>query len=354
MHGRRLAMPVSARRCLRLTAGALFVLFVVAACGSDSNVVADFSGDCESLGIDPATGAVRWERTIGDATGVALVEGVVVGAGASGAAFGVDASSGDLLWCQDFGRVDLEGNFVVPGFAASGGVVATAVDGGDVIGLDPRSGRELWRTSVGSIVGLRVEAGIGSFDVRDGRAANPHLLSLDAMTGTEVDQTSGPESEGEYLLAIEHPGIKDRQLLDVSVLRDDSELWSEQLPGFVAAIHGETVVVIDQTGGTGSVADSGTRITAYEASTGERRWQVPLPGSPHLMAEAGSMIVVPSGTALRAIDTQSGEIIWDSNPGSLGQGGRFSNPGSFRLLELDDSSAGLLIGTVMADEPYSD
>jgi len=353
-------MSVSARRCLRRSAGALFVLFVAAACGSDSSVVAEFSGDCESLGgpgavvgIDPATGAVRWERTIGDATGVALIEGVVVGAGSSGAAFGVDASSGDLLWCEDFGRVDQEGNIVMPGFAASGGVIATAVDGGDVIGLDPQSGRELWRNSVGSIEGLHVEAGSGSFDVRDGRAADPYLFSLDAMTGTEVDETSGPDFDGEYLLAIDYPGIKDSQLLDLSVLRDDSELWSERLPGFVAAIRGETVVVIDQTGGTGSVADSGTRITAYEASTGEHRWQVPLPGSPHLMAEAGSMIVVPSGTALRAIDTQSGEITWDSDAGSPGQGGRFSNPGRFRILELDDSS-GLLIGTVVAQEPYRD
>ncbi|MEE9416831.1 MAG: PQQ-binding-like beta-propeller repeat protein, partial [Acidimicrobiales bacterium] len=310
---------------------ALFVLLAITACGAQNSVVANFDGNCDGLegpgavvGIDIATGAVLWERTIGDATGVALADGVVVGAGSSGVAFGADASSGNLLWCEDFGRVAQDGNIVMPGFAASGGVVATAVAGGDVVGLEPQSGRQLWRTSLGLVEGLHVGAGSGTFEVRHLEAADQHLFNLDAMTGTEIENDSRPETNGEHLLVVDNPYVENRQVVDVSVLRDGRELWSERLPGFVASLHRDAVVVIDQTGGTGSFdddrGDTDTRITAYEASTGVRRWQVPLPGTPHLTAEAGSMIVVPTGTMLRAIDSQSGEIVWSSDPGSPGRG----------------------------------
>jgi outer membrane protein assembly factor BamB len=338
------------------------LLFAIAMCGTESVEVVDFDGNCDGLGgpgaivgVDTETGALRWERTVGDATGVALAEGVVAGAGQSGAALGVDAAMGDLLWCEDFGRVDQQGSIVQPGFAASSGVLATAVAGGDVVGLDPRSGRELWRTTIGVVEGLHVEPGAGTFRVLDHNGADPHLVDLDAMTGDEVEHGSQAQDDGGYTLRVDQPDLEGlRQEVDVAVERGGRELWSERLPGFVVALRGDVVVVIDQTGGTGVFSGStDTRVSAYEASTGAVRWQVPLPGTPHLVADAGPMFVIPTGTVLYAIDVGSGEIVWESDAGSPGRGGRYSTPGTFRFVELDDST-GTLVGLVVAEEPYRD
>ncbi len=341
---------------------ALIVLGLIAACGSDGFVVADFDGDCRSLqgpgaavGIDAGSGEVVWERTIGDATGVGLADGVVAGAGSSGAALGIDVVSGDLLWCEDFGRVDQEGNIVQPGFAGSGDVLATAVAGGDVIGIEPRSGAELWRTGVGVVEGLHVESGSGTFVVSDFDAADSHLVDLDPKTGAASDGETEPAADTSFVLEVEQPYVEGRQEAVVTVVRDSQKLWSGTLPGFVVTKHGDLVVIIDQTGGTGLYeGEVDTRVTAYEVQTGALRWQVPLPGTPQLTFHAASIIVVPVGTELYAIDALSGATVWQTDAGSPGRGGRFSTPGTLRFLDLDDSAPGTLVGVIVAEEPYRD
>lgn len=353
-------------RAMRLTRPLLVMIAVTVALGScsdDSAVVADFDGDCAGLGgpgavvgVNVETGALEWDMTVGDATGVAVTDGVVAGAGQSGAALGVDVATGETLWCVDLGRVDQEGNIVSPGFAASNGVLATVVAGGDVVGVDPRSGRELWRTTIGVGEGLRVESGgddrfvIHSFD-----AADPHLVDLDAATGARVTAAAPKADASAFALSVDQPHLEDRQEVDVAVERDGRELWSARLPGFVVTLHDDLVVIIDQTGGTGVAGDRAhTSVSAYDASTGELRWQVPLPGTPHLVAGAGSVLVIPVGTVLYALDPQTGASRWETDIGSPGRGGRYSEVGTLRSLETDATSPGVLVGVVVAEEPYRD
>lgn len=336
---------------------------VLGACGDDAAVVADFDGDCGGLGgpgavvgVDVDTGVLEWDVTVGDATGVAVTDGVVAGAGQSGAALGIDVATGETLWCVDFGRVDQDGNIVSPGFAASNGVLATAVAGGDVVGVDPPSGRELWRTNIGVVEGLRVESGGDDrFVIHGFEAADPHLVDLDAATGAEVT-AAAPQADASVLaLRFDQPYLEDRQEVDVAVERDGRELWSARLPGFVVTLHGDLVVIIDQTGGTGVFEDrADTRVSAYDASNGELRWQVPLPGTPHLVAGGGSVLVIPVGTVLYALDAQSGERTWESDVGSPGRGGRYSEAGTLRFLEMDEAAPRMLVGVVVADERYRD
>ncbi len=342
------------------------MLLVLGACGSSDETVADFDGDCASLdgpgalvAVEIETGALLWSRTIGDATGVAQSDGFVVGVGSSGAGFGVAVTTGELLWCRDFGRVDQnDGAIVLPGFGALEGVAATAVVGGDVIGLDPMSGQEVWRTPVGVLEGLRVEEGNDMFAVLDHNAADSHRFDLDPTTGQKSEPGSDLEVDSDLRLVVDQPYVEGQQVIDIAVEMAGERSWQQRLPGFVAALHGELVVVIDQTGGTGVFAGSAdTRVSAYETSTGELRWQVPLPGTPHLTIGAGSLVVVPTGTTLVAIDAADGAIVWQNDSGSPGRGGSYSEPGTFRFLELDeldDDSAGILLGVIVAERKYRD
>lgn len=66
------------------------------------------------------------------------------------------------------------------------------------------------------------------------------------------------------------------------------------------------------------------------------------------------MLVIPVGTVLYALDAQGGERVWESDVGSPGRGGRYSEAGTFRFLEMDDAAPGILVGVVVAEEPYRD
>lgn len=157
------------------------------------------------------------------------------------------------------------------------------------------------------------------------------------------------------MLVVEGSSREGRQMTMVAVQRDGRELWRDELPGFVVRIHGDVVAISDQTGGTGSFLGNGqTMVSAYELLTGELRWQVPLPDYPQMTAGVGSLIVVPVGTSLYALSAESGEIVWESDPGSPGRGGRYTVPGSFTFLESTDTEDTVLVGVIVAEEPYRD
>ncbi len=97
------------------------------------------------------------------------------------------------------------------------------------------------------------------------------------------------------------------QAIKVSVSRDDSIVWEDTVPGFVAALVAgpaePIVVVLDQTGGTGELAGSAnTVLTAYTATSGNQPAHA-LPGTPHLIAQiSNNVIAVPVGTDVHAIN----------------------------------------------------
>ena len=115
------------------------------------------------------------------------------------------------------------------------------------------------------------------------------------------------------------------------------------------------MLVLDQTGGTGTMPPGrfDTRLTAYGASTGEQLWQIPLPGTPHVIAPlSAEVVVVPNGTELHAIDPSTGVELWTGDMPSPGQGGSYDDPGNFWFAAGGSGNTAVAVG--FAEQPYRD
>jgi outer membrane protein assembly factor BamB len=349
----------------------------LAGCGGSST----FDGDCEQLGgpaalvaIAADDGRLLWKRTIGDID-VTRVGSIVVGIGRSGAAIGVDAGTGEIRWCADFGDIAADPHSVIPGFATIGDVAATTVSGA-VVAIDVHTGRELWRTPIDPVEGARVVADDGRFAVGGASVvvattADPSTGSLppptvtmgpllDPATGATTNDAGKAEGRDSITLDVDQPYLAGRQLMEVRVSLNGTVQWEHQLPGFAAELHEDAVIVIDQTGGSGVVAEAhagvtvDTRVTAYDLVTGEQRWQLALPGTPHRSIQAGRLVIVPVGTEMFAIDRASGAIAWRVDHGSPGRGGRYSEPGDYQTATVDPDDPSKVVGVVVAGQPYRD
>lgn len=124
--------------------------------------------------------------------------------------------------------------------------------------------------------------------------------------------------------------------------------------GSIAAAAEPLVLVIDQTNGTGSIPASGaqTLLSAYRLS-GAKVWDVPLPGTPHLLANVSdSIVVIPVGAVLYGIDINSGQVLWEQDHGSPGRTGAFNQDGTYSF--ISDAPPGVSVGLIQAERPYSD
>ena len=343
---------------------------------SDAGCGKGATGPGGVVGFDRSTGEQRWTMPIGWPDGAVVVGDVLVVSTTAEVVRGIDIASGEVVWCTQFeSALDKVG-----GVVSAGPNVATLANG-DVVALDPATGAERWRRHVGtSLSQLR---GGDVVWVSDGSAAGGNLTALDAVTGQDVPGASGPPLVSSFMLgdppiaaegfdlAAVAGGGGSSQVIEVTVSLKGEDVWSRTLPGFVAAIvtstAGPMVLVLDQTGGTGTMPAAGldvvsgtappapfdTRLTAYAASTGDQAWELALPGTPHLIAPiSDQIVVVPVGTELHAIDAASGEEIWTVTMPSPGQGGSYHEPGTFWFAEGGGGTTAVAVG--FAEQPYRD
>lgn len=335
------------------------------------------SGPGGLVAFDPATGQSRWQRVIGDATGPAAIDGVFVAVGQDGIAVGVDVDSGDLRWCRRVddvgGTVPVQGSLVV----AAAPVVAMATAQGDVVGLDPVSGEERWRdvlslpeTAVLSVANGVLYVQVGIANSPDGNATQPGpaatsvLAALAPASGAAVPDPPPPPGRSDtgasttrLTFTPTHDLGRQELVVTVNDPATGAVRWSNTLPGFTAALHDDLVVVIDQSGGTGTLAGEATnvdtRVTAYSASDGTRRWQLPMPGSPQMTFEAAGLVLVADHTHVYAIDPASGAVKWDADHGSPGQDSTYAEPGSYWTFS-ESTTDQVLVGLIVASKPEHD
>jgi outer membrane protein assembly factor BamB len=341
---------------------------------TDPASCAPTGGPSGLVSFDPATGQERWQRAIGEASGPAALDGVVVTVDQSGSAVGVDVDSGEVRWCHQVGStggtIPVQGPTVVD----AAPVVAMRLTNGDVVGLDPATGDERWRTLLAAPETAVLSVANRVLYVQDGVLAagnghspaptSPPLAALDPATGVVVPDAAPPpgildsSNTTAQLGFVISPALGRQELtLTVSDPASGVERWSHVVPGFTAALHGDLVVVIDQTGGSGSQTGSApkidTRVTAYATSDGTRRWQVAVPGTPQMTFGAAGLVLVADHTQVLAIDPADGTVRWEADHGSPGQDTTYSEPGSYRAFS-DSPSGPAIVGLIGAGKPSHD
>lgn len=331
---------------------------------TDPGCEGEAAGPGGIVSLDLDTGAERWQTPTGWPTGVALSDAAVVTSSSEGIIRAFDLDTGEQLWCleTDTTAVELSGGIV--------GVrdVVVAAAGTDLIGLEPSSGRELWRTPLNA-----AEVRLGTDDdivvVTDWSAAGGQIRTIDPKTGGELGAIAElardaaffgignpPTRLDEWSISTGPGSASDQQTIDVSVHHSGAVASHVLVPGFVAALAPAgtdiTLLVLDQTGGTGDISGRvDTRLTAYSIPEGERIWQIALPGTPHVIAPiTPALTVVPVGTTLYGIDPVSGEERWTIDHGSPGRAGQYTEEGSY--LSIAPTSTDTAIGITLAQQAY--
>ena len=128
-----------------------------------------------------------------------------------------------------------------------------------------------------------------------------------------------------------------------------------------AEIEGDSVVVIDQNGGTGEVLAfddrPDTRVSAYDLTNGALRWRIPLPGTPQRTFFVNNTVVVPVDSTVYALEPATGATRWQVDHGSPGAGGTTTEAGTYRTFSGTpdpDTGDATVVGLIVAQEPYHD
>lgn len=248
--------------------------------------------------------------------------------------------------------------------------VVAALWGDAVVGLDPATGDELWSVPLPQRE-VRLVGGDAVW-VLGGAADGSTLLTLDPTTGSTDEVADAPHTDprtfdnivpsvlGLRLVTETDRGSGTQQIV-VAVSDHTGELWRSTLPGFVAHLISvgdqASVVVIDQTGGTGErTARAGsTVITVYDGATGDPQWQRPLPGTPHLAASlSDELLGVAVGTEIHALDATTGEARWVNTTTSPGRGNGFDLSGRILYIAEAGDDTGVGVALVLAEAPYRD
>jgi outer membrane protein assembly factor BamB len=301
------------------------------------------SNDARLVGVDAATGAVKWALPLprqGLYGSQALTgDGGLAMLTPDGSLEVADLATGRLRWSHQPGgpapapqptpepAAQQEG--AAPPVAV-GSVVAGAVSG-RADGYDSRTGARLWTvTGLPQVLSLTAAAGLILVTNADfGSSLPTEVTALDPATGRVAWRINGgpPPSvvasgPAGILLSADSPDWV--ALLDPATGKVRwrvpaflSQASQPGLPPGAAVTARDTFAAEGQPGGTGS----GSRLVARSASTGSVRWAVPLPASdPDGAAPfiAGSQVLVvtnpPAGgsATLKALDQATGHLAWQA------------------------------------------
>lgn len=250
----------------------------------------------------PGTGEILWKhktpRISGGGT-PAVWEDLVFFAD-DGDLLALNQSTGEVVW-----------NGSTPGFASpvvSNGTLFTPRLGqAGVVALDARTGQEIWETPLPSPPKQSVAVSQGTVVVSDFRGG---VHALDATNGSELWESRVADTkltpptvrDGIVYVGVDSPSSGGLHAL---ALNNGSLLWSKER---LYAVRGAPAVAQNSV----YIFTSGQQGYAFDADTGEKRWNVSLDG-------VGSSIPVVSGTTLYvagfpgdlyALDTMNGETLW--------------------------------------------
>ena len=300
---------------------------------------------------DARTGRLRWTYPTGPNAFIrALGSGWVVVAADFGPLMGLDLASGKQRWrfelaslqAAEYGTIAGDTLFIGTSFTSEG-----ALDPPVVYALDLATGRQRWRTVLDRGTDLQWAAPVvdgGQVLVADtlsheGSAPTSHLHALDAGTGRVRWKADLHASQQGFFA--EPPVVAggrvyvataSRTLLALEV-DSGREVWrADGFPVVAGVRDGMVIAAIDD------------RLTALDAASGDRRWQVPISGGgEHWPVLEGDTVYVASADDMIAVDAATGTTRWqvpvDPAVGPPVQvGGRLYVATNSRLLALDASS----------------
>ena len=235
----------------------------------------------------------------------------------------INEKSGARLWEADLTPEDEDGrDGFGGGLAVAGDLVVATTGFGEAIGLKADDGKILWRRSVGAPVrsAPNVENGMAVLVTRDG-----NLIALKVSNGEEVWRAVGVEGGAAMLSGGgSSPAISGEIVAapfasgDVGVfrLRDGARGWSQSLG---LARRGSAMSMISDvssppviTGGRIVAGGISGRLASFEIRTGARVWARDLGAYNPVWASGGTLFVLSEDSRLLALQSSSGETIWET------------------------------------------
>lgn len=282
------------------------------------------------------------------------VDGVECGLGLAPASIlSLDGETGALRWSRLVGAGDAPGPNEL---ALAAGTVAVSTEGGVVQGLTVNEGTHRW-CAEGEIVS---GSGDRLFTVRDDA-----VVELDADSGamepvapdvlpTLLERQAGPMAVRGESLAYPGQGLT----ITASDRATGEDLWSREVPGYQFVATHDLVIVNDQTNGTftmssapGDLADHFT-VSAYDLATGEDAWSIQVPRFGELFL-AGEHILLKGWDdgEVRALDAETGRVLWAVEHDHPGRTGRYSEPGELTAVATDSRTGDLFV-LLVSSRPY--
>jgi outer membrane protein assembly factor BamB len=234
-------------------------------------------------------------------------------------------TGGSVVWRQALtpeGEKEKEG--FGGGLAAGNGRLYVATGFGTVAALDPQTGRKLWEKRVGAPVRssptaaddkVFVVTSEGRVVALAGADGNELWVHRGLPERTAIISNPSPAVEG-GLVVVPYPSGE----LVALRIQDGSPAWSESLArtrsvSSLASLSDAARPVID--GGTVFAVGHGGRMIATSARTGERIWQLNVPGIQPPAIAGDSVFVVDTGGQLLAANRRDGKVLWTAKlPGA--------------------------------------
>ena len=306
-------------------------------------------------------GAVVWwqtsrpERRLGPEP---TVSGDECGLGHAPAAIvALDGQSGALRWSRLVSGAD---GFWPSGLAVADGTVAVFGESGDVQALSSSDGAPRW-CGTGQVVSSVDDR---FFTIRDGKTVeiDPRTGSTEPvasdMLANLLEQAAGPIAVRSDTTGWPRAGLT----VTASDRSNDHLLWSQDLAGYALVSTDKVVILNDQTNGTFQVQPSepgGPRadhfsVTAYELATGKQEWTAEVPRFGGLFV-AGNRVFVKGWTddTIRALDADTGELLWAVEQDNPGRTTRYSEPGELTAV-AEDPRTGDVFALLVSSPPYRD
>ena len=145
--------------------------------------------------------------------------------------------------------------------------------------------------------------------------------------------------------------------VEVAVCDADSgkRIWAKTVPGYQAEMIDQTVVVSDQSNGTGvRPSSSQSKLTGYRAADGSVDWQLDLPQSFGLWpAGSGAFLWTTGRDPLTFVNVATHQVSWSVNPGNPGRSRKYRDSDDVRQVIYDPATDGIYV-LLVAQEPYRD
>lgn len=271
-----------------------------------------------------------WSADIGDGTSAdkpliptpVITGGIVYSLDSGSTVRAFSAETGKKLWDMDVAPSSERGDATGGGLTLADGKLFVATGYGEVLALNPADGATLWRKSVQAPLRSAPAAGGGLVFVV---SIDNRLHALDATTG-DVRWNHAGIIETAGLLGAPSPALGSGALLvayssgELFALRlsNGREMWADNLASSrreggvmsIAAIRGQPVLAANGQAAL-AVSNSG-RMVAIDTRSGQRVWDQRIGGNQMPWVSGTTVFMVSNQAQLMALNLIDGRIRWIS------------------------------------------